>query len=213
LHRTLDAHATVEIAATPKLLSRALPRADAVLSLLTDRIDEAVLVKAPRLRVVGNYAAGVNNIDLAACARRGIRVVNTPDVLSRATAELTVALLFSVAKRLPEGDAICRADRFTGWASDYLLGLELAGRNAVLVGEYVSAELDGTVAEYSSRTVKRPQPQPEDFLASGFEMLDPPVPSSPTMMAWRCCRRPPVWRRCAMPTWPSIGRSPVAVAM
>lgn len=58
-----------------------------------------------------------------------------------------------------------------------------AASNAVLVGEYVSAELDGTVAEYSSRTVKRPPPEPEAFLASGFEMLDPPVPSAPTLIS------------------------------
>jgi serine/threonine protein kinase len=58
-----------------------------------------------------------------------------------------------------------------------------AASNAVLVGEYVSAELDGTVAEYASRTVKRPAPEPEAFLASGFEMLDPPVPSAPTLIS------------------------------
>lgn len=68
-------------------------------------------------------------------------------------------------------------------ALEEALKLLPAMSNAVLVGEYVSAELDGTVAEYSSRTVKRPNPQPEDFLASGFEMLDPPVPSSPTMIS------------------------------
>jgi serine/threonine-protein kinase len=58
-----------------------------------------------------------------------------------------------------------------------------AASNSVLVGEYVSAELDGTVAEYASRTQKRPAPEPEAFLASGFEMLDPPVPSAPTMIS------------------------------
>jgi serine/threonine-protein kinase len=58
-----------------------------------------------------------------------------------------------------------------------------AASNAVLVGEYVSAELDGTVAEYSARTVRRPTPAPEAFLASGFEMLDPPVPSAPTLIS------------------------------
>ena len=58
-----------------------------------------------------------------------------------------------------------------------------ASSNSVLVGEYISAELDGTVAEYSSRTVKRPAPEPEAFLSSGFEMLDPPVPSAPTLIS------------------------------
>ncbi len=74
-------------------------------------------------------------------------------------------------------------------AREFHLALEDALRelpiasNAVLVGEYVSAELDGTVAEYSSRSIKRPAPSPEAFLASGFEMLDPPVPSAPTLIS------------------------------
>jgi serine/threonine-protein kinase len=81
-----------------------------------------------------------------------------------------------------------REKRFRN-AREFHLALEDALRqlpaasNAVLVGEYVSAELDGTVAEYSSRTVKRPAPEPEAFLASGFEMLDPPVPSAPTLIS------------------------------
>ncbi len=81
-----------------------------------------------------------------------------------------------------------REKRFRN-AREFHLALEEALRqlpaasNAVLVGEYVSAELDGTVAEYSSRTVKRPAPEPEAFLASGFEMLDPPVPSAPTLIS------------------------------
>jgi glyoxylate reductase len=73
---------------------------------------------------------------LKACAAKGIRVVNTPQVLTRATAELTVALLFSVARRVHEGEKLCRSGRFRkNLKADELLGLELQGRHAVLVGE------------------------------------------------------------------------------
>lgn len=115
-------------------LERALGEADALIALNTDPVPESLLALAPRLRVVGNYAVGVNNIDLEACVRRKIAVVNTPGVLTRATAELTLALLLAAARRIPEGERICRANRFPGWAPDYLLGQELKGRTAVLVG-------------------------------------------------------------------------------
>lgn len=125
----------VILAETPAKLSRALPQADALITLLTDRVDEKLLSRARRLRVVGNVAVGVNNIDLGACARRRIRVVNTPDVLTRATAELALTLLLSAARRVPEGERLCRSGRFKGWAPDLLLGHELHGRMAVLVGQ------------------------------------------------------------------------------
>jgi glyoxylate reductase len=110
--------------------------ADALISRYADSIDKAVLEKAKALKVVGNFAVGYDNIDLKACAAKGIRVVNTPQVLTRATAELTVALLFSVARRVHEGEKLCRSGRFRkNLKADELLGLELQGRHAVLVGE------------------------------------------------------------------------------
>jgi lactate dehydrogenase-like 2-hydroxyacid dehydrogenase len=124
----------VTLATTPAALKRELAKADALVTLLTLRVDAKLLDQAPRLRVVGNIAVGVNNIDLAECARRGVKVVNTPRVLTRATAELTLALLLAAARRLPEGEALCRSGRFRGWAIDMLLGLELRGRHAVILG-------------------------------------------------------------------------------
>jgi glyoxylate reductase len=108
--------------------------ADAVVSLVRVPIDERLLARARKLRVVGNYAVGIDNIDLAACGRRGIRVVNTPDVLTRATAELALTLLLAAARRVPEGEALCRGRKFPAWAPDLLLGQELRGRQAVIVG-------------------------------------------------------------------------------
>jgi glyoxylate reductase len=134
IDRDLRPHARVILARTRAALLRALPKADGLVTLLLDRVDDALLARAPRLRAVGNVAVGVNNIDLAACARRGVRVCNTPKVLTRATAETALALLLAAARRLPEGERLCRSGRFRGWEPDMLLGLELKGRNAVIVG-------------------------------------------------------------------------------
>ncbi len=130
----LEPHAEVRVARSRAALLRELPRADGLITLLSDRVDEALLARAPRLRALANYAVGFDNIDLEACHRRGIRVANTPGVLDRSTAELTLTLLLACARRVPEGEATCRADRFAGWAPDHLLGLELKGRRALIVG-------------------------------------------------------------------------------
>lgn len=108
--------------------------ASAIVTLVKDPVSARLLDGAPHLKAVGNFAVGLDNIDLGACAKRGIRVVNTPKVLSRATAECALALLLACARRIPEGEALCRAGRFKGWAPDLLLGLELRGRTAVIVG-------------------------------------------------------------------------------
>src|ERR1044072_1588399 len=81
------------IATTTKNLKSSLKNADALITLLSDPVNEKLLSSSKNLKVVGNYAVGINNIDLRACAKRGIGVVNTPDVLTRATAELALALL------------------------------------------------------------------------------------------------------------------------
>lgn len=134
MRERLARHARMVLATTPARLRRELRDADALLTLLSHRVDERLLASAPRLRVVGNYAAGLDNIDLAACARRGVKVVHTPRVLSRATAELALALLLAAARRVPEGEALCRRGAFRGWAPDLLLGRELRGKTALLLG-------------------------------------------------------------------------------
>lgn len=111
-----------------------LAAADALVCLLLDRIDAAVLAGAPRLRVVANCAVGVDNVDLAACAERGVAVTNTPDVLTEATAELAFALMLAVARRLGEGERLVRSGAWTGWALDQLLGIQLAGKTLGIVG-------------------------------------------------------------------------------
>ena len=115
-------------------LKKEIPQATALLCQLTDRIDAQLLASAPDLKVVGNYAVGLDNIDLAACQQRKIAVVHTPRVLTRSTAEVALSLLMAAARRLPEGEALCRSQQFKGWKPDLLLGQELKGRNALIVG-------------------------------------------------------------------------------
>lgn len=108
--------------------------ADGLLCMLTDRVDGALLDACPRLRVVSNLAVGYDNVDLAACAARGIPVGNTPDVLTDATADLTLALILAAARRLPEGIAAVRDGAWGPWRLDWLLGLELRGASLAIVG-------------------------------------------------------------------------------
>ncbi len=108
--------------------------ADALITLLSDRVDASVFAACPGLKVVANVAVGVNNIDLEASRAAGVWVTNTPDVLTEATADFTMALLLAVTRRIVEGDRVVRAGAFTGWRPDYMLGAGLQGRVLGVVG-------------------------------------------------------------------------------
>ncbi|MEP6865808.1 MAG: D-glycerate dehydrogenase [Deltaproteobacteria bacterium] len=111
-----------------------LADADALVCLLLDRIDAALIARAPRLRAIANCAVGYDNVDLAAATRAGIAVTNTPDVLTEATAELTFALILAAARRLPEADAMVRGQHWPGWRLDQLLGVQLHGKTLGVIG-------------------------------------------------------------------------------
>jgi glyoxylate reductase len=111
-----------------------LAGSDAVLCLLTDRIDDALLASAPRLRIVANMAVGTDNVDLAAARARGIAVSNTPDVLTDATADLAWALLLAAARRLAWGDRYVRGGGFVGWRPELGIGSDVTGRTLGIVG-------------------------------------------------------------------------------
>ncbi len=116
-------------------LLRGVRGAHAVITLLTDRVDDALLDAAgPELAVVANYAVGTDNIDLAACTRRGVAVANTPDVLTDATADHTFALLLAVARRLREGHALVASGGWSGWQPLQLIGREVGGATLGIVG-------------------------------------------------------------------------------
>jgi glyoxylate reductase len=107
---------------------------DGMVSLLTDRVDAALLSAAPRLRVVSNFAVGFNNVDVAACTARKVAVGNTPGVLTDATADTAVMLLMAAARRLGESMADAKAGRWLTWEPLGWLGQDLAGKTVGIVG-------------------------------------------------------------------------------
>jgi glyoxylate reductase len=118
----------------PEHLREELREAEALISLLSDSVDAQLLAAAPKLKIVANYAVGIDNVDRAAAAARGIVVTNTPGVLTDATADLAIAMLLALARRLREGDRLVRAGGFAGWRPDLLLGMELKGKTLGIVG-------------------------------------------------------------------------------
>jgi len=116
-------------------LLRRVAGKDGLMLMLTDRVDDELLDAAgPGLRVVANYAVGIDNIDLEACRRREVVVANTPEVLTAATAELTVALMLSLLRWVVEGDRLIRRGERWIWAPNLMLGRGLAGLTLGLVG-------------------------------------------------------------------------------
>jgi len=109
--------------------------AEALLALLTDKIDMEVLDAAgPQLKIVANMAVGFDNIDVKAATARGIMVTNTPGVLTDATAEHAWALLFAIARRVPESERYLRAGKFKSWGPLLFLGSDVSGRTLGIVG-------------------------------------------------------------------------------
>jgi lactate dehydrogenase-like 2-hydroxyacid dehydrogenase len=115
-------------------LAAALQSADALLPTVTDAVTAGVLGKAPRARIVANFGVGVNHIDLDAARAHGIVVTNTPDVLTDDTADLAIALMLMVARRLGEGERELRAGRWAGWRPTHLMGRTLRGMQLGIVG-------------------------------------------------------------------------------
>ena len=117
----------------PKLRA-ALVDADAVLSMITDKIDASVIAGAPRLRVISNLGVGVDNIDLDAATRAGIAVGHTPGVLTEATADLAFGLLMATARRIAEADRHVRAGRWRTWGPMTMLGRDVHSSTLGLIG-------------------------------------------------------------------------------
>jgi glyoxylate reductase len=115
-------------------LIRRVADKDALICTLTDKIDGDVMDAAPGLKVIANIAVGYENIDVPAARQRGILVTNTPDVLTEATAELTWALILGIARRVAEGDRLIRAGAWKRWGLDFMLGMELRGKQLGIIG-------------------------------------------------------------------------------
>lgn len=108
---------------------------DALLCLLTEKIDKGVLDAAgPQLKLVSNFAVGFDNVDVPACAARGVMVTNTPGVLTDAVAEHAFALMMAICRRVPESERFLRAGKYKGWGPLMLLGMELKGKTLGVLG-------------------------------------------------------------------------------
>ena len=120
---------------SPEELLRRVAGADAILSLLTERVDGELLDAAgPQLKVVANVAVGYDNIDVAACRECGVVATNTPGVLTEATADIAFGLLLMATRRLGEGERIIRAGQAWKWGMFFLLGSGLQGKTLGVVG-------------------------------------------------------------------------------
>ena len=135
----LEASATVDLYAGDAAIAPAELRArvadkDALVSLLTDAIDRSLIDAGPKLKVIANVAVGYNNIDVAYARSRGIVVTHTPNVLTESVADFTWAMILAITRRLSEGERVVRRGEWKGWALDFMLGMELRGKQLGLVG-------------------------------------------------------------------------------
>jgi glyoxylate reductase len=152
--------------------------AHAAVTLLTTKVDDAFLDAAgPQLRVVANVAVGYNNIDVAACTRRGVVCTNTPGVLTEATADIAMSLVLMVTRRLGEGERVIRSQQPWQWGMFYMLGSGIQGRQLGIVGMgdigqalARRAKAFGMSIAYSNRTPVSPHIEHE--LGAQFMSLD-----------------------------------------
>lgn len=135
----LNANCDVEYWSQPDRISRdellrRVQDRDALVCLLTERVDADLLRAAPRLRIAANVAVGFDNIDVVACTRRGVVATNTPGVLDETTADFAWALMMAVARRIGEGEALARSGNWDGWDLDQLVGTDVWGKTLGIVG-------------------------------------------------------------------------------
>ncbi|MBF2599841.1 2-hydroxyacid dehydrogenase family protein [Listeria seeligeri] len=121
---------------TEENLIKKAAKVDAIICPLSTQITAKVLESAENLKIVANIGAGFDNIDVKKAKELGIAVTNTPDVSTEATAELTLGLILAVARRITEGDRLCREtpEEFKGWAPTFFLGTELTGKTLGIIG-------------------------------------------------------------------------------
>ncbi len=164
---------------SPEALAAAVAEADVLVPTITDRIDARLLAQAgPRLRLIANYGAGVDHIDVATALRRGVTVSNTPGVLAEDTADMAMALILAVPRRLPEGAETMRSGQWQGWSPTALMGHRIAGKRLGIlglgrIGRAVAARAApfGLEVHYHARRRVRPEIE-ESLRATWWESLD-----------------------------------------
>jgi glyoxylate reductase len=160
-------------------LIEAVKLADVLVPTVTDRIDAGVLSQAgPNLRLIANFGAGVDHIDLATARQRGITVTNTPDVLTEDTADMAMALILSVSRRVAEGERLVRASKWEGWGPTFMLGHRIWGKRLGIIGmgrigQAVARRAKGFGLSVHYHNRKRLHPETEQELeATYWESLD-----------------------------------------
>ena len=160
-------------------LIEAVQRTDVLVPTVTDRIDSKVLVRAgPSLKLVANFGNGVDNIDVKTALERGITVTNTPGVLTEDTADMTMALILAVPRRLVEGAEELKAEHFQGWSPNWMLGHRIWGKRLGIIGMgrigqamARRAKAFGLQIHYHNRKPVHPQIERE-LSATYWESLD-----------------------------------------
>ena len=187
-------------------LAAAMKQADVLVPTLTDRVDQALLAQAgPNLKLIANYGAGVDHIDVATARQRGILVSNTPGVMTDDTADMTMALILSVTRRIPEGLAVMQTGEWSGWSPSFMLGGRISGRSLGIlgmgrIGQAVArrAKAFGMSVHYHNRRRLRPEIEQElgvtwwdslDQMVSRMDILSINCPHTPATFHLMNARR------------------------
>jgi glyoxylate reductase len=168
-----------DVAFTAEQLVDAVKSADVLVSTVTDQVDGRVLAQAgEQLRMIAQFGAGVDNIDVQSATQRGITVTNTPGVLTDDTADVTMALILAVPRRLHEGIELMHAGKFDGWAPTWMMGRRLSGKRLGIIGmgrigQAVArrAKAFGLQIHYHNRK-KVSRPVEEELDATFWDSLD-----------------------------------------
>jgi len=165
------------VAIPRKALLKSVKDKDGLLCLLTDKIDSELLAAAPKLKAVSTFSVGYDHIDVPACKARGVKVSNTPGVLTEATADFTWALLMAAARRVVEGDAYMRGGKYKGWDPLMILGSDVFGRTLGVIGfgrigQAVAKRALGFSMKVIYYDTRRAAPEHEAALNAAFVPLD-----------------------------------------
>ena len=164
---------------TREQLTEAVQQADVLVPTVTDRLDSRILARSgERLRLIANFGAGVDNIDLETARQRGITVTNTPGVLTDDTADIAMALILAVPRRIVEGSAVLAKGDFKGWSPTWMLGHRITGKRLGIIGmgrigQAVArrAKAFGLQIHYNNRKPV-PKPMEEELEATYWDSLD-----------------------------------------
>ncbi|PYT77194.1 MAG: D-glycerate dehydrogenase [Acidobacteria bacterium] len=150
---------------------------EALICLLTEKVNEELLQAAPKVKIAANVAVGFDNIDVAACTKRGVVATNTPGVLDETTADFAWTLLMAVARRLGEGEALARSGKWKGWDLDQLVGTDVWGKTLGIVGfgrigRAVARRASGFQMKVIYTDAVRPTPEVEKELRVEFRDMN-----------------------------------------